>query len=678
MHNPLLTSFILPPFSKIQFEQIIPAIIEILKDCELTVEKVLSQKNSCEWNNIIQPINESQDLLNRVFSIISHLNSVINTPELRKIYKEACLLITQYNTCLGQNKKLYQLYVSLRKTNNYMLLNNAQKKYLQNILLNFKLSGIKLKQNKQERYLLIVNRLSELEIIFSNNLLDASMGWKKLITNKKELSGVPENILVSVNNTSENEAKEHWTLTLDFPIYSSIITYCNNDLLRKDMYLAYSTRASDKGPVPYKWDNTNIINEQLSLRFELANLLGFKSFANKSLINRMVRNPLKIIYFLEDLLKKVKNTASEELSQLKLFSKKHYNINVLNPWDFAYYSQKQKEHIYTFNDEQLRSYFPKQRVLSGLFKLINIIYGVHILERKNVNLYHPDVNLFDVFNEKGHMVGSFYTDLYARKNKRSGAWMDSCINKMLKKDGNLQNPVAYIVCNFNSPKQNKPALFTHNEVIILFHEFGHCLHHILTSIEIPEISGINGVPLDSIEFPSQFMENWCWEPDVLLLISEHYKTGEQLPNNILKSMLDAKNYQISLFILRQIEFSLFDLNIHYKFHPEKNNNVLEILKSIRSNVSIFPYLDDDRFPHSFNHIFGGCYASGYYSYLWAGVMAADAYARFKEDGIFNKDTGQSFLKNILMLGGSEDFINMFKKFRGREPNTDAFLKQYGI
>ncbi|PPI87788.1 oligopeptidase A [Candidatus Pantoea edessiphila] len=675
MTNPLLNPFILPPFSKIQYKHIMPAIIQILKNRQIIVEKILSQQINYNWDNMMYPIEEINDCLNKVFSLISHLNTVIDNPELREIYKQICALILQSDTWMLQNKKLYEAYLFL-KEKNYALLDDIQKKYITKVLKNFKLSGIDLDKYEQEKYCKIVNRLSEIEIIYSNNLLDASMGWEKLVVKKKELSGISKNILTKIREKSNN--KEGWVLTLNFPIYLSVLTCCNNSKLRKEIYLAYSTRASDQGPNAHQWDNSDIINEQLLLRYKLAKLLGFKSFADKSLVDKAAKKPKKVINFLYILLDKIYKKAKEEIAELKFFIKKKYGVHKLNPWDFAYYSQKQKKYLYKFKDEELRSYFPETIVLSGLFELINRLYGVTVIKRTNADVYHPDIVLFDILNKQKDLLGSFYIDIYARKNKCSGAWMNTCVNRMRKINGNIQKPVAYIICNFNHPDQNKPALLTHNEVIILFHEFGHCLHHILTTIDVPGVSGINGVPLDIIEFPSQFMENWCWEPEIISLISGHYKTGKPIPSNILNNLLKTKNYQKAIFILRQLEFSLFDINIHYNFHPQKNKNVLEILKNIRNRISILPYVKEDRFPNSFNHIFSGCYAAGYYSYLWASVLAADAYARFKEDGIFNKETGKSFLENILMRGSSEDFDNMFKRFRGHEPSIQSLLKQYEI
>lgn len=376
--------------------------------------------------------------------------------------------------------------------------------------------------------------------------------------------------------------------------------------------------------------------------------------------------------------KRARPQGEKELEQLRAFARKEHGVTELNPWDLTYYGEKQKQHLYTISDEQLRPYFPEERAVAGLFEVVKRIYGITAKQRNDVEVYHPDVKFFDLFDETGELRGSFYLDLYAREHKRGGAWMDDCVGQMRKADGSLQKPVAYLTCNFNRPVKGKPALFTHDEVITLFHEFGHGLHHMLTRIEAPGVSGISGVPWDAVELPSQFMENWCWEPDALAFISGHFETGEPLPKELLDKMLAAKNYQAALFILRQLEFGLFDFRLHTEFNPEKGAQILETLREVKSRVAVVPGPEWGRFPHAFSHIFAGGYAAGYYSYLWADVLAADAYSRFEEEGIFNRETGQSFLDNILTRGGSEEPMELFKRFRGREPKLDAMLEHYGI
>ncbi|ROR08724.1 oligopeptidase A [Erwinia sp. JUb26] len=678
MTNPLLSSFTLPPFSAIKPEHVVPAVTQALDDCRAAVEKAVAQGAPYSWDNLVQPLAEVDDRLSRLFSPVSHLNSVKNSPELRQAYEQTLPLLSEYSTWAGQHEGLYQAYRDLKEGSHYAALDLAQKKAVDNALRDFELSGIGLSKEKQQRYGEIAARLSELGSTYSNNVLDATMGWSKLISDESELSGMPESALAAAKAQAEAKEQQGWLLTLDIPSYLPVMTYCDNQALREELYRAYSTRASDQGPNAGKWDNSEVMAEELALRHELAQLLGFDSFAHKSLATKMAESPAQVIDFLTDLAKRARPQAEQELAELRAFAKKEFGVDDLQPWDLTYYGEKQKQHLYSISDEQLRPYFPEQRALSGLFEVVKRIYGITASERKDVDVYHPDVRFFDLFDESGELRGSFYLDLYAREHKRGGAWMDDCVGQMRKADGSLQKPVAYLTCNFNRPLGGKPALFTHNEVTTLFHEFGHGLHHMLTRIETPGVSGISGVPWDAVELPSQFMENWCWEPEALAFISGHYETGEPLPQELLEKMLAAKNYQAALFILRQLEFGLFDFRLHTEFDPAKGAQILETLKEVKSLVAVVPGPSWGRFPHAFSHVFAGGYAAGYYSYLWADVLAADAYSRFEQEGIFNRETGQSFLDNILTRGGSEEPMELFKRFRGREPQLDAMLKHYGI
>ena len=678
MTNPLLSSFTLPPFSAIKPEHVVPAVTQALDDCRAAVERVVAQGAPYSWDNLEQPLAEVGDRLSRLFSPVSHLNSVKNSPELRQAYEQALPLLSEYSTWMGQHEGLYQAYRDLKEGDNFAALDIAQKKAIDNALRDFELSGIGLSKEKQQRYGEIAARLSELGSTYSNNVLDATMGWSKLITDEKALSGMPESALAAAKAQAEAKEQDGWLLTLDIPSYLPVMTYCDNQALREEIYRAYSTRASDQGPNAGKWDNSEVMAEELALRHELAQLLGFASYAEKSLATKMAENPAQVIDFLNGLATRARPQAEQEVAQLRAFAKKEFGVEDLQPWDLTYYGEKQKQHLYTISDEQLRPYFPAQRALDGLFEVVKRIYGITASERHDVDVYHPDVRFFDLFDESGELRGSFYLDLYAREHKRGGAWMDDCVGQMRKADGTLQKPVAYLTCNFNRPVSGKPALFTHNEVTTLFHEFGHGLHHMLTRIETPGVSGISGVPWDAVELPSQFMENWCWEPEALAFISGHFETGEPLPQDLLEKMLAAKNYQAALFILRQLEFGLFDFRLHAEFDPAKGARILDILKEIKAQVAVVPGPSWGRFPHAFSHIFAGGYAAGYYSYLWADVLAADAYSRFKEEGIFNRETGQSFLDNILTRGGSEEPMELFRRFRGREPQLDAMLEHYGI
>jgi len=678
MSNPLLTSFTLPPFSLIKPEHVVPAVTQALQDCRATVEKVVAQGGPYTWNTLCEPLAETDDRLGRLFSPVSHLNSVKNSPELREAYEQVLPLLSEYGTWVGQHEGLYQAYVSLKQGDSYASMNIAQKKAVDNALRDFELSGIGLPKDKQQRYGEIAARLSEIGAAYSNNVLDATMGWSKLNTDESELAGMPQSALDAAKEQAEAKDQQGWLLTLDIPSYLPVMTYCENQALREEMYRAFSTRASDQGPNAGKWDNGPLIEEELALRHELAQLLGFGSFAEKSLATKMAKSPQHVLDFLTDLAKRARPQAEKELDQVREFAKTHYNVDTLEAWDITFYAEKQRQHLYTINDEQLRPYFPENKAVSGLFEVVKRIYGITAKERKDIDVWHPDVRFFELYDETGELRGSFYLDLYAREHKRGGAWMDDCVGRMRKADGSLQKPVAYLTCNFNRPLNGKPALFTHGEVTTLFHEFGHGLHHMLTEIETAGVSGISGVPWDAVELPSQFMENWCWEPEALAFISGHYETGEPLPQELLEKMLAAKNYNAAMFILRQLEFGLFDFRLHAEYDPTKGARLLETLQEVKKQVSVVPTPSWSRFPHSFSHVFAGGYAAGYYSYLWADVLAADAYSRFEEEGIFNRETGQSFLDNILSRGGSEEPMVLFSRFRGREPQLDAMLEHYGI
>ncbi|MBI6154503.1 oligopeptidase A [Serratia surfactantfaciens] len=678
MTNPLLTPFSLPPFSAIRPEDIVPAVQSALADCRAAVERVVAQPGPFTWDNLCQPLAESDDRLSRIWSPIGHLNSVKNSPELRAAYEQALPLLSEYGTWVGQHEGLYQAYRSLKEGAAFEALSVPQRKAVDNALRDFELSGIGLSADKQQRYGEIVARLSELGSTYSNNVLDATMGWSKLITDEAELSGLPESALAQAQAMAQAKEQDGWLLTLDMPSYLPVLTYADNRALREEMYRAFATRASDQGPNAGKWDNSEVMAETLALRHELAQLLGFDTYADKSLATKMAESPEQVIGFLSDLAKRARPQAEQELAQLRAFAKQHYGVDELEAWDITYYGEKQKQHLFSISDEQLRPYFPEQRVVEGLFEVVKRIYGITAKERKDVETWHPDVRFFDLFDANGELRGSFYLDLYARENKRGGAWMDDCVGSLRKADGSLQKPVAYLTCNFNRPLGDQPALFTHNEVTTLFHEFGHGLHHMLTQIDTAGVSGINGVPWDAVELPSQFMENWCWEPEALAFISGHYQSGEPLPKEMLDKLLAAKNYQAALFILRQLEFGLFDFRMHFEYSPEKGAQILPTLAEVKKMVAVVPSPSWGRFPHAFSHIFAGGYAAGYYSYLWAEVLSADAYSRFEEEGIFNAETGKSFLDNILSRGGSEEPMALFKRFRGREPQLDAMLRHYGI
>ncbi|MEZ8721199.1 oligopeptidase A [Vibrio pomeroyi] len=678
MSNPLLTFTDLPPFSQIKPEHVKPAVEQVIEACRNKIEQVLEGNTSPSWDNLVAPIEEVDDRLGRIWSPVSHMNSVVNSDELREAYESCLPVLSEYGTWVGQHKGLFEAYKAIKGSEAFSALNRAQQKTITDALRDFELSGIGLPADEQHRYGEISKRQSELGSQFSNNVLDATMGWSKQITDVAELAGMPESALAAAQAAAESKEQEGYLLTLDIPSYLPVMTYCDNQELRKELYEAYVTRASDRGPNAGKWDNTEIITEQLKLRHEIARMLGFSTYSEKSLSTKMAETPDQVLGFLNDLAVKAKPQGEREVEELRQFAEKEFGVSELNLWDIAYYSEKQKQNLFETSDEELRPYFPESNVVSGLFEVLNRVFGMSVTEREGVDTWHESVRFFDIFDATGALRGSFYLDLYAREHKRGGAWMDDCRGRRITESGELQTPVAYLTCNFNKPVGDKPALFTHDEVVTLFHEFGHGIHHMLTQVEAGAVAGINGVPWDAVELPSQFLENWCWEEEALSFISGHFETGEALPKEMLEKMLAAKNFQSAMFILRQLELGLFDFTLHTEYDPEVGARVLETLADVKSKVSVLPSLDWNRFSHSFGHIFAGGYSAGYYSYLWAEVLSADAFSAFEEEGIFNTETGNRFLNNILEMGGSEEPMELFKRFRGREPQIDAMLRHAGI
>ena len=579
---------------------------------------------------------------------------------------------------VGQHAGLFAAYQQLSASDEFSQLNTAQQKVITNALRDFKLSGIALNSQDQKRYGEISARLSELSSTFGNNILDATHAFNVNITDEKELSGLPASAKEAAKALAEAQEKSGWLFTLDIPSYLPVMTYCDNQALREKMYRAYVTRASEIGPNAGEYDNSPIMSELLALRHELANLLGFDSFAEKSLATKMANNSNEVIGFLEDLAVKSKAQGEQDLVEVTAFAKQNFAQSDLQAWDLPYYSEKLKQERYAISDEELRPYFPESKVVAGLFEVVHRLFGLTISERKDVDTWHKDVKFFDVLDKNQQLRGSFYFDLYARAHKRGGAWMDDCVGRRELANGDIQYPVAYLTCNFNGPVGDKPALFTHDEVVTLFHEFGHGIHHMLTQINAAGVSGINGVPWDAVELPSQFLENWCWQPEALAFISGHYQTDESLPQDMLDKMLAAKNFQSAMQMIRQLEFSLFDFKMHAQYSPEKGDEIQQVLNQVRDDYAVFKAPEFNRFQHSFGHIFGGGYAAGYYSYKWAEVLSADAFSRFEEEGIFNQTVGHDFLSNVLEMGGSKEPSELFKAFRGREPSIDALLRHSGI
>jgi len=678
MTNPLLTLEGLPPFSSIKPEHAKPAVEAAISYCRESIDQVMASDGPYTWDNLVAPLEESGDRLGRIWSPIGHMNSVVNNEALREAYNACLPLLSEHSTYVGQHEGLYQAYCELKASPEFATLEQAKKKSVEDALRDFKLSGIGLDEAKKQRYGEIKKRLSEICSTFSDNLLDATNAWSKHLEDEAELAGLPESALALAKELAAGRELEGYLLTLDFPSYLPVMTYADNRELRREVYEAFVTRASDQGPNAGKWDNGPLMEEILALRHELAELLGFANYAELSLATKMAEAPEQVIGFLSDLAERSKPQAEQELAEIRAFAAEQHGMHELEAWDLTYYAEKLKEHKYAINQEQLRPYFPEDRVLSGLFTTVERLFGVKVSERKGVDTWHESVRFFDIVDADGELRGSFYLDLYARAQKRGGAWMDDCIGCRRLDDGSLQKPVAYLTCNFNKPVGDKPALFTHDEVTTLFHEFGHGIHHMLTRVEIGSVAGINGVPWDAVELPSQFMENWCWEPEALAFISGHYETGEPLPQELLDKMLAARNFQAAMGMLRQLEFGLFDFRLHHEYRPDAPRPVQQVLDEVRSQVAVFKAPPFNRFQHSFAHIFAGGYAAGYYSYKWAEVLSADAFSRFEEEGIFNPDTGADFLHCILERGGAEEMMDLFKAFRGREPQIDALLRHCGI
>lgn len=673
--NPLLTYVDLPPYSQIKAEQIAPAIETVLTDNRTAIQTLLdSPPAELSWNNTALALDEISDKLSKTWSPISHLNAVMNSETLRHAY-EACLpKLSAYWTEIGQNKQLFERYQALNNSPAAATFNSAQHTILKHILRDFHLSGIDLPAEKQQRYGEIQTKLSELSSKFSNQLLDATQAWTKHITDEKILQGIPNSAKEQMAQAAKAKNLTGWLINLEFPCYYAVITYADDRALREEIYQAYCTRASDQGPVANKFDNGPVMQEILALRHELALLLGFANYAELSLADKMAETPQQVLSFLNDLAVRSKPFAELDLAELQAFVAEQA-ITDMQSWDVSYYSEKLREARYSISDETLRVYFPIDQVLTGLFALVNKLYGIQINELYDFDTWHPDVRLFEI-KEQGQTIGCFFFDLYARPHKRGGAWMDGARDRYQNSRGQLVTPVANLVCNFMPASEGKPALLTHDEVTTLFHEFGHGLHHMLTRIDQLGASGINGVAWDAVELPSQFMENWCWQEEGLALISSHYQTGEPLPKKLLDKMLAAKNFQSGLMMVRQLEFSLFDFELHANY--ANGRTIEQVLAAVRDRIAVIRPPAYNRFANSFAHIFAGGYAAGYYSYKWAEVLSADAFARFEEEGILNTETGRSFRETILAQGGSLEPIELFVAFRGREPNIEALLRHSGL
>ncbi len=660
----------LPVFSAIKPAEVEGKVRALLDANRAELERLLAS-DAPTWDSVIVPLEEMQHRLSRTWSPVGHMNGVVNSDELRAAYNACLPLLTAWNTDLAQNERLYKAYETVLK-NEGARLSAGQRKLVENALRDFKLAGVALAPEKKQRYKTLVEQLATLQSKFDENVLDATNAWSRHFTDDKELEGLPPSIVERARAAAEAKQLSGWLFSLDAPNYMAVMMHATHESLRRDFYHGWSTRASDQDGNGGRWDNTALMEQILAVRNEVAGLVGYPNYAEYSLATKMASSVPEVRGFLEQLATKSRPVAQQEFEQLTKFAGRE-----LNAWDVAFYSEKMKRERFDLSEEALRPYFPLPRVLSGMFAVAEKLYGVKIAERTGVDLYHPDVHFYDILNADNSRRGSFYVDLYARAKKRGGAWMDECVGR--KQLGGVTSlPVAYLVCNFMPPGGSKPSLLTHSEVVTMFHEFGHGLHHMLTRVDYPSIAGINGVAWDAVELPSQFMENFAWRAEVIPMISAHVETGEPLPEAELQRLLGTRTFQAGMQTVRQLEFALFDLRIHSEFVAGGPSQVMEILKQVRAQVAVVTPPAFNRFPHSFQHIFSGGYAAGYYSYKWAEVLAADAFSAFEEGGIFNRAVSNKFLSAILEQGGSRDAMEAFVDFRGRKPTIEPLLKQLGL
>ncbi|MEO0314572.1 MAG: hypothetical protein RI928_1028 [Pseudomonadota bacterium] len=679
--NSLLDFSDLPRFDIFSPEHVTPAITQLLDEARALVGKLEAPDASADWETFVEPLERVTERLGRAWGVVGHLNAVVDTPELRATYNENQPRVTEFWTELGQNLKLFEKYKALQAHAGYQALSPARRKIIDNAIRDFRLGGAELADQQKKRFAEIQEQQAKLSTRFSENVLDATNAYELLVDDESRLAGLPEDVKQAAQANAEKEGKQGWRFTLHFPSYFPILQYADDRALRETIYRANATKASELGENP-EWDNTQNIIDILKLRDEEAKILGYKNFAEVSLVPKMATSPEQVISFLEDLAARARTFAENDLAELREFARTELGIDQLQAWDMTYASEKLREKRYAFSEQEVKLYFPEDKVVGGLFRLIQNMFGVEI-SPDHSPVWHADVKFFRI-EKKGRLIGQFYLDLYARSGKRGGAWMDDARGRK-NLAGNVQTPIAYLTCNFTEPAivdgVKKPAYFTHDEVITLFHEFGHGLHHMLTAVDELGVSGISGVEWDAVELPSQFMENFCWEWDVLQHMTAHAETGAPLPRTLYDKMIAAKNYHAGLQMLRQVEFSLFDMRLHHDYNPNGQQSVADLLADVRHKVAVIIPPAFNRFQHSFSHIFAGGYAAGYYSYKWAEVLSADAYGAFEEaQGDPNRlaETGLAFHREILSVGGSRPALESFTAFRGREPSIDALLRHNGM
>ena len=654
-----------------------PAVDMLIADARETIEQVASLAHDPTWESFVQPLADAEDRLERAWGQVSHLNAVVNTPALREAYNTSLPKVTAFHTELSQDGRLFAGFRALAKAPEAASFDAAMRTMIEHALRDFRLSGVELPPAQKARFKTVDEELASLGSRFEDNVLDATNDYALLIEDAADLAGVPADVLAAAAEAAAADGRSGWKLTLRMPCYLPVMQYADNRRLREKLYHAFSVRASEFGPA--QWDNTALIDRILELRREHAELLGYRNYAEVSLVPKMARAPEEVLAFLRDLAARAKPFAERDFTELAAFAREELRLPDLAAWDLPYASEKLRQSRYSFSEQEVRQYFPEDRVLAGMFRVVETLFGVHIREGAAA-FWHPSVRFFDVLDRAGALVGQFYLDLYARAGKRGGAWMDNAINRR-RRGTHVEHPVAYITCNFSAPVAHngskRPALFTHDEVQTLFHEFGHGLHLLLTRVDVPGVSGLEGVEWDAVELPSQFMENFCWERDVLEHMSAHVDTGQPLPRPLFEKMLAAKNFQSGMQTVRQLELALFDMHLHYDFEPAREKP-LDLLLRIRREVAVVQRPEYDRSPHTFTHIFASGYAAGYYSYKWAEVLSADAYSLFEEQGVLSPAAGARFQDEVLSRGGSRSALESFTAFRGRPPQIDALLRHNGM
>jgi oligopeptidase A len=670
MTNPLLSDTPLPAFSTIEARHAEPAIRQLLDENRRQLEALLAG-GAAGWEGLVAPVERMHHRLARAWSPVGHLNGVVNGDEIRTAYNACLPLLTAYHTELAQNERLCAAYQQVLDREGASL-GAAQRKLVENALRDFRLAGVSLPDDRKLRFRELMERLATAQSKFDENVLDATNAWSRHVAAEDELAGLPSVARERARQAADAAGQPGWLLALDAPTYQAVMTHAENPALRREFYEAWVTRASDRGPHAGRWDNGPLMEEILALRHEAAGLVGFANFAEYSLATKMARDPQEVLEFLHRLARVSRPAAEREFGELEKFAGRS-----LEAWDVAYYAERLKRERLQVSEEALRPYFPLPRVLAGLFAVVSRLYGVRIVARSGVEVYHPDVRYFDIVDRDGTPRGGFFLDLYARPKKRGGAWMDECVGRIRIAEVSAL-PVAYLVCNFTPPVGEQPSLLTHHDVLTLFHEFGHGLHHMLTRVDYPSVAGINGVPWDAVELPSQFMENFAWRNEVLPLISAHVETGEPLPHDMLAKLQGSRTFHAGMQTVRQLEFALFDFRLHADYSPAAGARIPETLAQVRAEVAVVRPPEFNRFPYSFQHVFSGGYAAGYYSYKWAEVLSADAFGAFEERGVFDVTTARRFLRAILERGGGRDAMEAFVEFRGRKPAIEPLLRQMGL